>query len=547
MQLRPYQQKLHDDIFDAWGDGAQVVMAQLPTGGGKTVTFSHIIAEDDEPSVVMAHRQELICQMSVALAREGVRHRVFGPPALSRLCSMAHMEELRRDFVNPQSWQAVASTQTLAVWKGDMTFFRNVKKWVGDEGHHYLRENQFGKVVEKLFPPKARGLLVTATPGRSDGKGLGRHADGLADVLVQGPTPAWMIAQGYLCPYRVYVPPSNFNRNALHITASGEFSPIDVKTETRRSTVIGDVVETYCKHTMGLLDLTFADSIENAVIICERYRAAGVTAEVLTGKTPDVLRSNVLKRFRNREVLVIVSVALIDEGFDCPGVEVISDAAATNSLNRLLQRKGRGMRPMVGKEYLIYFDHVGNIQKHGLADSVRTWSLDRRDSLSKSKPLDVMPVTQCPKCTATFERTLRECPYCEKDENESPPAKRSLPHEVDGDLELLTEEALALLRGAIDQADAIPETHWMSDPVKAGTMGNYRRRREAQRELRETMMLWGGWRRDEGDSLAVMQRRFFLTYGCDVMSAQALNLPETRALSEKILLTTPSIRGTIAE
>lgn len=542
MKLRPYQEKLHDDIYDAWDAGASVVMAQLPTGGGKTVTFSHIVAEEPRPSIVMAHRQELICQMSVALGREGVRHRVFGPDKLSRLCSAAHMEELKRDYINPQALQSVASVQSLAVWKGDQAYFNSLALWVGDEGHHYLKDNQFGKVVTELFPEKARGLLVTATPGRADGKGLGRHHDGLADVLVQGPSPAWMIKSGYLSKYKIYAPPSTFNRDALHVTASGEFSATEVKAETRRSTVIGDIVEHYCKHALGKLGLTFADSIENAVIICERFRAAGVPAEVLTGKTPDALRVSVLKRFRARQVMQIISVQLIDEGFDCPGVEVVSDGAATASLGRYLQRFGRALRVMVGKEYALYFDHVGNT-KHGLPDSARRWSLNRRDRQERSKPNDVMPVHTCPACTATYERCLPACPYCG---HKIEPMGRSLPAQVEGDLAELDAAAIARLLGDVSEIDALPDTSWAKDAVKAGMLGNYKKRREAQRELREAMALWGGWRTyDEGDSMSVAWRRFYLTFGIDVLSAQSLGAPEARDLREKILLTMPSIVGNV--
>ncbi len=536
MQLRPYQQELHDKIFDAWDDGHKVVVAQLATGGGKTVTFAHIVAEEPDPSVVMAHRRELVIQMSLALAREGVRHRVLGPVLLSRLCSAAHMDELKKDFVNPQAMCAVASVQTLAVWKGDKAFFKNVKLWVHDEFHHVLRENSFGKAIE-LFP-NARGLGVTATPGRSDGKGLGRHADGIADVLIAGPTPAWMIRNGYLSKYKIYAPPSTFNRDALHVTPSGEFSAVEVKAETRRSTVMGDIVEHYCKHASGKLGLTFADSIENAVIICDKFRAAGVTAEVLTGKTPDTLRDSVIKKFKKRHVMQIVSCQLIDEGFDAPGVEVVSDGAATASLGRYLQRFGRALRVMVGKEYALYFDHVGNT-KHGLPDSARRWSLNRRDRQERSKPNDVMPVHTCPACTATYERCEPACPYCG---HKIEPMGRSLPAQVEGDLAELDAAAIARLLGDVSEIDQLPDTSWAKDAVKAGMLGNYKKRREAQRELREAMALWGGWRTyDEGDSMSVAWRRFWHMFQIDVLSAQALGVPEARDLREKILAVMPKI------
>jgi hypothetical protein len=154
-----------------------------------------------------------------------------------------------------------------------------------------------------------------------------------------------------------------------------------------------------------------------------------------------------------------------------------------------------------------------------------------------------MPVRACPECTAVYERCLPACPYC----GHTPePVGRSSPVQVDGDLELLDDATLERMRGDVEAIDILPETHWMTDPQKAGALGHYRKRREAQRLLRGVLMAWGGWRRDEGDSLNVMQRRFFLTYDIDVMSAQALHAKEANELREKILLTTPSIAGIVA-
>jgi len=56
MILRDYQQTLHDEIYAAWDACHQNVLAVLPTGGGKTVTFAHIVKEEPGASVVLAHR-----------------------------------------------------------------------------------------------------------------------------------------------------------------------------------------------------------------------------------------------------------------------------------------------------------------------------------------------------------------------------------------------------------------------------------------------------------------------------------------------------------
>lgn len=539
MQLRPYQSDLLDKIYAAWNAGAVNVMAQLPTGGGKTVLFSHVVKAHQGASVVLAHRQELISQMSLALAREGVRHRVVGPSSLAKLCVTAHMEELKRSFYDPGAQCAVASVQSIREKTLDPSWASRVALWVHDEGHHILADNLFGKALR--FFPRARGLAVTATPGRADGRGLGRHADGLIDVLVQGPDPWELIEAGFLSKYRVFAPPSSLHREEIPVTASGDFSPEKLRAATRESTVTGDVVQHYVKHAAGKLGLTFADSVDNAKTILQKFRESGIKAEILTGKTPDFVRASVLRQFRNREVHQIISVALIDEGFDCPAVEVVSDAAATESFGRFAQRFGRGLRVTPGKTHMLYFDHVGNTLRHGLPDASRQWSLDRRASRS-SAPSDAIPTRVCANtnvggveglaCAQTYERFHKACPYCGFYPE---PAERSAPEFVDGDLHELTPEALAALRGKVANIDGAPRIPQSLDPMAArGLRNRHHERQVAQHALREQIALWAGWQQHQGRDDSQSYRVFWHTFGLDVMSAQALGRPDAEALTLKI-------------
>jgi superfamily II DNA or RNA helicase len=76
--LRPFQQKLEGDCYAAWNAGAVNIMPVAATGSGKTVLLSKLLQDEPAASVAIAHRQELVSQISVALARNGVRHRVVG-------------------------------------------------------------------------------------------------------------------------------------------------------------------------------------------------------------------------------------------------------------------------------------------------------------------------------------------------------------------------------------------------------------------------------------------------------------------------------------
>ena len=171
--------------------------------------------------------------------------------------------------------------------------------------------------------PNARGLGVTATPLRADGKGLGRHADGLMDAMVVGPSMRDLVLRGYLTDYRIFAPPNDIDLSAVPTSAGGDFSPVPLRAAVHQSTkIVGDVVQHYLRIARGKLGVTFAVDIEAAEEIAIAYRTAGVTAEVVTSKTPEIVRAQVLRRFRNREVLQLVNVDLFGEGFDLGKTDV---------------------------------------------------------------------------------------------------------------------------------------------------------------------------------------------------------------------------------
>jgi len=208
MRLRPPQSRFKQNINTAWDKGARNVLGVYPTGGGKTVVFSDIINDERNPSCAIAHRQELVSQISVALARNDIRHRIIGPPSVVRLVVGLHIAESGMSYYDPSAPCAVAGVRTLTR-RGDSlaNWLNSVKLWVQDEAHHVLRNNEWGN-ASGMFP-NARGLGVTATPTRADGKGLGRHADGLFDTMIEGPDMRALINEGWLTDYRVFAPPAS--------------------------------------------------------------------------------------------------------------------------------------------------------------------------------------------------------------------------------------------------------------------------------------------------------------------------------------------------
>lgn len=563
VKLRPYQSEAKARVYAAWDSGAVNVLAVLPTGAGKTVTFSDIIHEHQGASCAIAHRQELVSQISLALARDRVRHRIIGPKSVVKLCVNQHMAEVGASYYDPSARCAVAGVDTLVKRGEELKHWtQSVTLWVQDEAHHVLEANKWGTAAGMF--PNAKGLGVTATPLRADGKGLGRHADGLFDVMVEGPGMRDLIDSGYLTDYRIFAPPSDFVRpGAEDVGSTGDFTRQKMTTAVRKSHIIGDIVTHYLRIAPGKLGVTFVPDVETATDVAAQFNAAGVPAEVVSAKTPDADRVAILAKFKRRELLQLVNVDLFGEGFDLPAIEVVSFGRPTESFGLYVQQFGRVLRLMLdgslypywddftsderkahiaasSKPRGIIIDHVGNVERHGLPDARREWSLDRRERRSKSAATDVIPVRTClnVQCLAVYERIYSACPFCG---HQPTPAARNAPEFVDGDLLELDPDTLARLRGDIARVDMHPEAYREELAAKhtpaIGQMAHVKRhaeRQDAQAALRESIAWWAGYQRAAGRPDSESYRRFFFAFGVDVLTAQALKTADALALAERI-------------
>ena len=556
IELRPYQQDVERDIYNEWSLNNKNVLAVLPTGAGKTVLFSKVIHDHNGASCAIAHRQELVSQISLALARNGVRHRIIGPNKLIKLIVTLHMVEIGKSWYDPQAQCAVAGVDTLKN-RGEQlkNWLPTVTLIVQDECHHVLRKNKWGKACEMF--PNARGLFVTATPCRTDGAGLGRHHDGLVDSMVIGPSMRDLINMEYLTEYRIFAPPSDLDLSNARISkVTGDYNDNDVKAAVNDSSLIksnkakitGDVVGVYIEKFKGKLSCVFVPSVADADELEQQFKANGIPAKALNGNTPDDIRAGAIRKFTNREILVLINVALFDEGTDIPVLEVVQDAYPTQSYGRYVQRFGRMLRLNKGKKFGIYCDQAGNVMRHGLPDKPREWTLDRRDKRAPSDN-DVEPVRTCSNvdCMFVYERFKTTCPNCGT--VVPPPVLRNGPEFVDGDLHELDAETLAAMRGEVAEIDRpiqermteygqsllskrVSHINAVSLTKKFGA--KIEKQTEAVTALREIMAWWAGYYRANGHSDSELFRIFYLTFKVDWLSAQKLNSVDALKLAERV-------------
>ena len=324
LRLRDYQERLYNKITGAF-TRVRVVLAVCPTGGGKTVVFSKLIHDWEEGnSLAVVHRKEILGQISLSLAALDVKHRVIAPPATVRRIRRRHVKKFGKSFIDDRASArcAVASVQTLASKRGQsdpeiQRFVHQVRLGVFDEGHHYIRQGLWGRAVDMLDAAKV--LFVTATPERADGKGLHASADGYVEEMVEGPTVAWLIDQGYLSPFKYYCPQTDLDVEGIAVTASGDFNAQAMRKRVVDSHLIGDVVKQCRQFATGKKAIVFSTDVESATEQAAAFEADGVSARMLCGSTDAGERDRELDEFETGSLEKLVNVDLFDEGFDVPG------------------------------------------------------------------------------------------------------------------------------------------------------------------------------------------------------------------------------------
>lgn len=522
--LRDYQQNVVDRVYNSWQNGNRNVALVMGTGLGKSICMSSIALDfknQHRNVAVIAHRNELVSQMSCHLARAGIVHRVIASNTTVGQITRKHRALFGKSFISPTELTAVVGVDTLiSRYESLRAWAQQISLWEIDEYHHCTVNNKWGKAVQ-LFQ-NAYGLGVTATPNRADGQGLGRHADGYTDDMVIGPSMRWSIEHGFLADYEIVCPKSDLKVDDSQVSANGDWSNQTLRKAAEKSKIVGDVVQNYIKYALGRQAIVFATDVETADEISKDFNEHNIKAVSLNGNSQASYREQSLELFAKSEIQVLVNVDLFDEGLDISGCDVVIMARPTASLGKFLQQCGRALRPAPGKTALI-IDHVSNVIRHGLPDMPREWSLDRRQKRAKAeRDPDEIELTVCKNCLKPYEKFRTVCPYCGAEPALPEPRSRSI-EMVEGDLILLDRAALERMRRGtmLEAPGSIAErVARVAGPIAAKGVANRQIEKiAAQGELKDAIAQWAAIERSKGFNDREIYRRFYLSTGMDVLTA----------------------------
>ncbi len=323
------------------------VMAQMPTGTGKTVLLASVVEsflrEHSNCNVwIVAHRRELVSQIKdtlnkfllnfsfsnhpVPLSKEGststpspssseggdvtalrcsepLRSKVGGPSKVSPDCAgwdrlgMSGASKVSPDCLSAGAFNVPIKAVSIQ-WLSK--HYDEIEEEPGmiviDEAHHALAKTYKG--MWDRFP-KAKFLGLTATPCRLNGKGF----TDLFDVLVQSWSVPEFISKGRLATYDfVSIKSDGVTQGLIDSLqkrgADGDYQNKEMDRVLNKKPSIERLYKSFEKYGKDRKGIVYAINISHANAIAEFYREHGIAAVAIDSKTPSSLRKELIERFK---------------------------------------------------------------------------------------------------------------------------------------------------------------------------------------------------------------------------------------------------------
>lgn len=344
-----------------------------PTGAGKTTTSALLASEAvkaGRPVRFYVHRDKLVEQTVKTFDKVGLSCGIVaGGYKYHKGCPVQ-----------------VVSVQTISSGKRDFGWL----DW-GDRKPLTLADEchitQYYDVMQSLFPMlpcdrtvEDEGFLVglTGTPWRlSRDESLGQFYP----QLVKAPGYRELIDMGYLVQPVYYQIPN---------APTGD--------------MIGDIeycIRQWKDKAQSSPTFLFTSSVEFAEKASEKFNQAGISAAVVTGKTPRKQRDRIFTAFENDEIKVLISKDVLSEGCDIPKARVAMFAAFTESISKFVQRAGRVLRPYTypdgtNKTDCLILDQMNLLRRFGSLENLVIDESVLFPPVEREK--GEMPLKQCPEC-----------------------------------------------------------------------------------------------------------------------------------------------------
>jgi len=398
--LYPHQVDMIDSTRTALMKHHRVILC-APPGVGKTRIAKHVLgaylnrdkrANESGHALFAVHRRGLTFNASNSLNES---------PSLSHGLIMAGCE------TSPQEHVQVASIDSANSWYcegGEYTTNWTYDLCILDETHAHV--SKFRTFLDahdakrrELGLAPAFVLGLSATPQHKE---LGK----IYNQIVTGPSPQWLIDNGYLSPFRYFQ--CTKGQLGLLVRRGDDYTSDSVSAAMQG--LAGDLVRDWKRLAEGRATVGFFPRRAHAYEAMELLRSNGIDAHYVDGETPDEERQDLFNRLNDGKIDYICNVGVIERGTDIPRIGCVQMCTAVGNVVRWRQMTGRGSRVHPAKRDCIILDHANSIRQFGFFEDDIEWTLEWGERPSKTH--SPRATVECPQCGAIYRGgRCRQCGY----------------------------------------------------------------------------------------------------------------------------------------
>lgn len=389
MQLRPRQKVFVDKVTAALDEHGNT-LGVAPTGAGKTVMLSAATGQyvnQGASAIVLQHRDELVSQNRATFEKINPRSSTGLFTASAKewgyRCTFAMVATL----ANERNLDGMPPVDVMAI----------------DEGHHAVAPSYL-KIIHRARErnPKMKLLLVTATPGRGDGRALRAVVDNVADQI----SLRELIEARLLVRPRTLVVDLGVQDELRGVKKTlSDFDMTAVEAIMDKQVLNDRVVEEWAKVAGERQTVVFCSTVQHAQHVAQTFRDCGYRSACIEGNMTKADRAGTLAAYDRGELQVITNVAVLTEGWDHQPTSCVILLRPSSYKSTMIQMIGRGLRkvepsryPGVVKDDCVVMDFGTSILTHG--------------SIEQDVDLDGAGTKNCPECDALVPYQMRDCAIC---------------------------------------------------------------------------------------------------------------------------------------
>jgi ribonuclease E len=313
-----------------------------PTASGKTIAAAGFVEAARHLGIlILTHRRLLVSQFQRDLTTEGYSDRFTDAIDQGK-------EPLRDDPITIQTYAWFARHA------GEVS--RNAYQLViCDEAHTALGEKT-SAAIRSFSEPVYIGMTATEQL-------IAKQVSDVFPASVDDLPLADAARRGLIAPLRCLRVPPAAAINAVPIVG-GDFEERALAAALDHEALNQAAASLYRERFGTTPGIVYAAGVEHAYNLAQEFRAAGLKAEAVSGKTPPVKLAETLAAYERGEINVLVNAQLLAEGWNSPRATVCFHLAPTASRRVYQQRIGRIMRMHSRKEAGVVVDFVTKGSTH---------------------------------------------------------------------------------------------------------------------------------------------------------------------------------------